>query len=453
MAILSSLSADEVHHFHVAMTASMQVRNHFDVLSWLQGDLQVFLPHDILIASWGNFQQGDIQHDVLSRLPGARSNDANDQLITPLMLGLYARWSQFGCEPLSLNVREPGVLGCDDAQLPTRWVRRCARCAVPWCTASPTSAATTTACMSVFLPAPAYGATERKLMAVVMPYIDTALRQVAHLPHQSRQDKRDRRASDLASAANVANAAAHLPGTHAQKFGLTERESEVLHWVARGKTNPGDRDHPRHQRVHGQEPHAKRIPQARREQPCTGRQQIPSVFLQCPNSDAALSAATLIKRPLPAPLSRDNILGTIESLLGPSALVFSLWAIRAVLLRRRAAAAGADPVGAGVRPHLSRPDAPAIATPGRVVLDIAFNWVWVAGLVFAMGIATGYIRDFPSSMLLTWLWAAPSAELGLHLLLRMTGPAILRMQGPPQRAIIVGMNEQGHGAGPAHPRE
>ena len=45
-------------------------------------------------------------------------------------------------------------------------------------------------------------------------------------------------------------------------------------------------------------------------------------------SEAALpSASNLIKRSSQAPISRDNLLGTIESLLGPSALVFSLWAI------------------------------------------------------------------------------------------------------------------------------
>ena len=63
--------------------------------------------------------------------------------------------------------------------------------------------------------------------------------------------------------------------------------------------------------------------------------------------------------------------------------------------------------------------------------------------MFAMGVATGYIREFTRDMLLTWLWVAPTAEFGLHLLLRAAAPAILRLQGPNQRALIVGMNEQG----------
>jgi putative colanic acid biosysnthesis UDP-glucose lipid carrier transferase len=159
-------------------------------------------------------------------------------------------------------------------------------------------------------------------------------------------------------------------------------------------------------------------------------------------SEAALSAEALVKRPAPAPIGRDNILGSIESLVGPSALVFSLWALALyyfdgqlpppVLILSVLVFALTFPGPT----HLQ-------STLGRVVLDITFNWAWIAGLMFAMGVATGYIREFTRDLLLTWLWVAPTAEFGLHLLLRAVAPAILRLQGPNQRALIVGMNEQG----------
>jgi putative colanic acid biosysnthesis UDP-glucose lipid carrier transferase len=159
-------------------------------------------------------------------------------------------------------------------------------------------------------------------------------------------------------------------------------------------------------------------------------------------SEAALSAGALVKRAAPAPIGRDNILGSIESMVGPSALVFSLWALALyyfdgqlpppVLILSVLVFALTFPGPT----HLQ-------STLGRVMLDIAFNWLWIAGLMFAMGVATGYIREFTQDMLLTWLWVAPSAEFGLHLLLRAAAPAILRLQGPNQRAVIVGMNEQG----------
>jgi len=159
-------------------------------------------------------------------------------------------------------------------------------------------------------------------------------------------------------------------------------------------------------------------------------------------SEAALSAAALIKRPYQSLIGSDNALGTVESLIGPSALVLSLWAIALyyfdgelpppVLILSVLVFALTFPG----QSHLQ-------SSVGRTVLDIALNWLWVAGLMFAMGVATGYVREFTREMLVTWLWAAPASELGLHLLLRSIAPALLRLQGPSQRAIIVGMNEQG----------
>ena len=66
---------------------------------------------------------------------------------------------------------------------------------------------------------------ERGAMAMVLPYIDTALRQVEHLPHQSPVP---------ASRTSASFADALLKANH----DLSEREAEILKWVALGKTNP-----------------------------------------------------------------------------------------------------------------------------------------------------------------------------------------------------------------------
>jgi putative colanic acid biosynthesis UDP-glucose lipid carrier transferase len=42
-----------------------------------------------------------------------------------------------------------------------------------------------------------------------------------------------------------------------------------------------------------------------------------------------------------------------------------------------------------------------------------------------------------------WMWLAPLCELGTTLLLRTGAPMLLQLQGPRERAIIVGMNAQG----------
>lgn len=49
------------------------VKQHIEVLHRLQDGVQQYLPHDILLAGWGNLQKAAIQHGTLSRLPGVRS--------------------------------------------------------------------------------------------------------------------------------------------------------------------------------------------------------------------------------------------------------------------------------------------------------------------------------------------------------------------------------------------
>ena len=158
-------------------------------------------------------------------------------------------------------------------------------------------------------------------------------------------------------------------------------------------------------------------------------------------TDAALSAASLNKRPSPSSISKDNFLSIVESAVGPCTFVFSFWAIAfyfdgelppQYLILSVLVFALTFPGQAHLRSSL-----------GRVVLDIALNWLWVAGLLLVTGFATGYIREFTQNVVVTWLWAAPAAEFGMHLLLRSVAPALMRLQGPVQRAIIVGMNEQG----------
>ena len=158
-------------------------------------------------------------------------------------------------------------------------------------------------------------------------------------------------------------------------------------------------------------------------------------------TDAVLSAASLIKRPSQSSIGKDHFLSIVESSIGPCTFVFSLWAIAfyvdgqlppPYLILSVLVFALTFPGQA----HLQ-------SSVGRVIVDIAVNWLWVAGLLLVTGFATGYIREFTQAALVTWLWAAPAAELGVHLLLRAAAPWLMRLQGPMQRAIIVGMNEQG----------
>ena len=231
MTFLPTLSAEELHRYHLVVTRAMSVRSHLDLLAWLQGDMQRYLPHDILIASWGDFDQRKLQHDVISPLADVRSNDADTSAITPLICDLYARWTESGRQPFTLHAQEAGfllglnnALGCALHKMRSAIVHGII------------DERGLNNCLYVGYRAQAVdGTASHGAMSVVLPYIDTALRQVEHLPHQSRHAKRDRRAGDLVGASATA---AGQPGALAAAYNLTDRESEVLHWVALGKTNP-----------------------------------------------------------------------------------------------------------------------------------------------------------------------------------------------------------------------
>jgi putative colanic acid biosysnthesis UDP-glucose lipid carrier transferase len=127
--------------------------------------------------------------------------------------------------------------------------------------------------------------------------------------------------------------------------------------------------------------------------------------------------------------------------MGPCAFVFSLWALAYFFERE-------------VNPQylILSVIVFALAFPGLVklqspvstgIVDMAINWAWIAGLLAATGWVTGYIQEFSNQVIVAWLWVAPLTELAAYLSLRGAASTLLKLQGPKQRAIIVGMNEQG----------
>ena len=62
MAFLPSLSTKELHRYHRVVTGSVDVRSHFEVLAWLQGDMLRYLPHQSNVRSSGT--GGGVENDA-----------------------------------------------------------------------------------------------------------------------------------------------------------------------------------------------------------------------------------------------------------------------------------------------------------------------------------------------------------------------------------------------------
>lgn len=140
-------------------------------------------------------------------------------------------------------------------------------------------------------------------------------------------------------------------------------------------------------------------------------------------------------------LGRSHLFTAIEAALDPLVFVFSLWAVAFYF------EGAVDPgylILSVIVFSLTFPGTSKLRLSiRRLLFNVAFQWLWIAGLLLLTGLATGYFYDFSMRVVGNWLWIAPLAQVAGHLSLRAAAPQLLKLQGPPPGAVIVGVNHQG----------
>lgn len=225
---LAPRSVEADPHLYVSLVqAASEIKRHVDLLQWLQGDFQQCLPHDILIAGWGNFEEGSVQHDVVSRLSGVRSYAAGTACVPFLLAKMNDCWVSNGRQPRSFEFSAFEYL-LGSASLPDSFCEalRGMRSAVVHGFSDQRGKSDS---VYVFLSTRAPGSADAGEIArlgatvkLLLPSVDTALRQLTHLPQQHCQP---------ATTATTAKTATE------DTTGLSERETQIMAWVAMGKTN------------------------------------------------------------------------------------------------------------------------------------------------------------------------------------------------------------------------
>ena len=223
----SSPSPEDLARYYLLITEVLGVRRHIDLMHWLQGEVQYYLPHDIMVAAWGDFHLGLIHYDVVSALPGVRSESAMAEAITPLLTGLFGRWIAQDRKPFALNGGEDGFTWENVVkQGPIGDAMRTMRSSLIHGISDQRGRHD---CLYVlFSASPQRHLNERTALKFLLPHIDTALRQVELLPNQYSSGKTPATAQTVEAHEDVA---ANDNGL------LTEREAEIMKWVAMGKTN------------------------------------------------------------------------------------------------------------------------------------------------------------------------------------------------------------------------
>lgn len=212
------LSGEDSEHYLTLIGGAALIRRHAEFLQWLQGDVQHYLPHDILLVGWGDFQEKVIHHDVLSCLPGVRSYAVGTDGLPFLLSQFYDCWVGADRKPCRLSFGQfESLLG--QSKLPGTFssaLRRMRSALIHGLRDERSQQE----CIYILLSAheiPAQLASTA--IGVLMPCIDAALRQLPHLPQQKQMSLKS------------------LQHAQDEALGLSERESQIMDWVAMGKTN------------------------------------------------------------------------------------------------------------------------------------------------------------------------------------------------------------------------
>ena len=139
-------------------------------------------------------------------------------------------------------------------------------------------------------------------------------------------------------------------------------------------------------------------------------------------------------------VSRDHLLHILEISLDPLmaavSLWFAAWWISGVI-------APGEVVLSLLVFALTFPGGTQLARrPWSAVRHTLLGWLVVSALLYALGYATGYLRDYDPDVLVAWWWLWPSSQLAAHFALRLAAPRILDLQSARRSAVIIGMNDQ-----------
>jgi transcriptional regulator EpsA len=107
-------TSDESERFVQVVSECVRIRRHVDLYRWLSGEVQHFLPHDILITAWGDFGSWDLKLDLASGLPGVRTAMLEHCRLDGLLRPAYARWVAASRKPVLFAPSETAaaVQGC-----------------------------------------------------------------------------------------------------------------------------------------------------------------------------------------------------------------------------------------------------------------------------------------------------------------------------------------------------
>jgi transcriptional regulator EpsA len=97
------IAENESARFMQVVQAASKIGSHLDLYRLLQGGIQHFIPHQILISAWGDFRGAALTLDVVSSLPGVRTDLFTKCGLEPVIKGFLEQFIAGGRRPLQLG--------------------------------------------------------------------------------------------------------------------------------------------------------------------------------------------------------------------------------------------------------------------------------------------------------------------------------------------------------------
>jgi transcriptional regulator EpsA len=222
------LSSKEGEKFLNIVAATSKITCHYDLFLLLQNEVQYFIPHQIFIAAWGDFNSAKPNIDVISAIHGVRTDKlrgcgigtAYGCAIEQLPKTLFKLWVAGGRQPLLLDATTPESvksLTCNCALNVT--LRQMQSILVHGVRNERDNLDSLYVALNP-MPIRRNGQNDHErdffLVDSIVAQIDVAFRKVGTLKP--------------AGATSVRNASQPIES-------LSRREQEILNWIAEGKTN------------------------------------------------------------------------------------------------------------------------------------------------------------------------------------------------------------------------
>jgi transcriptional regulator EpsA len=214
MPALANLSYIEREQLLTIIQESLRVRRHVDFFLWMNGDLQQYLPNEIVLAGWGDFDFGPVHLDLTSAEPGVRTHRMHQPNVTPFVKRLFARWVENNHSAYVLRSSENGFTLDEDAP-DSGLALGLSRMRSAIVHGIKNERGRHDSLYIVFNSKRKLPRETRSVFEVLLPYMDASLRQVPLLRDSAEVEKRS-------------------PGAASA---LSPREAEIMEWVRAGKTN------------------------------------------------------------------------------------------------------------------------------------------------------------------------------------------------------------------------